>query len=112
MTKKLIVPQQWSNTHAENKGFTTTKHGCLQAGTQFPSSDLRNDRAGDCLQKVAKMLWGLRQAMATQGWDDDNCMVVVEAQVRNHWYQVDGNWVEKDSPEWLAAMTTKTSIPT
>ena len=107
MTKKIIVPQHWQKTHAEKRGFTTTQHGCLQSGTQFSAAELRNDRAGDALQKIAKMLWAMRQKMADLSWDDDETMVVVEAQVRNHWYEIDGEWVEKDSPEWMAKKIQK-----
>jgi hypothetical protein len=109
MTKNIILPGEWKKTHAEKRGYVISKHGILEGGCQFSASKLRKDQAGDALQSIAKILWSMRQKMADLSWDDDNTMVAIGVQIRNRWVEIDGDWVEEDSPEWLAR-TAKTSI--
>lgn len=103
----MTIIQPWRKTQAEEAGFTLNQKGTLEWGTQFGAYMLRKEQAGDAMRIIGKGLWELRQAMADQSFDDEKCVVVFGVQVRNGWTQVDGEWVEEGSPQWLQRLAEK-----
>lgn len=106
----LILPDKWKETQAEKRGYVKTQKGILEGGCQFYASKLRKDQASEVLQQIAKTLWTMRQKMADLSWDDENSGVFIGIQIRNNWVEIDGEWVEKESPEWMSRIT-KQSLP-
>jgi hypothetical protein len=106
-----LILNKWGETAAEKqlrqKGYAKTQHGALEGGCQFPAYLLRKEHAGEALQQIARVLHAMRQKMADLAWDDEQTGVFIGVQIRNQWYEIDGELVEKGGPEWLALEAKK-----
>jgi hypothetical protein len=107
-----IIIRPWGETPGERslrqKGHRTKQEEVLEIGVEFGADMIRSNNAGDAMKKIANALWNLRQAMADRQWDDEKVLVVMGIQARNGYVKdVDGQWVEEGSEQWLNKIAKK-----
>lgn len=103
---------EWKETPGERSlrqlGHRSTENAIFETGIELGADELRKEHAGATMQKIGKALWALRQKMADLSWDDDKVCIVIGIQARNGYVKdVEGEWVEEGSPQWLDKIADK-----
>jgi len=107
-----IILHDWDETPGERslreKKHSTKQVGCIESGCQFGMDLLRKDKAMEAFRLIMGALHAVKNAAADQKWDDERVCVTVGIQVRNNWEKdMDGEWVEVGSNQWLDKIADK-----